>query len=198
MDRPRKPSQITTLPKLRGNPIRPTGPAILHVAETYVGGYGEPPAGFVVGQTSITEWIVYWSLAKIYDDPKDPRIPPYFGGRDWSYQVPKGGKWVRALGSAVVDFIVYQGNTALAIRVQTEHFHIFTDNRKQANDAMQRVNLSADDLTVLDLYDTELLGDPSGQKAIVNIKRLLGQIERINPMISGTAMRASRFRILNG
>lgn len=198
MEKPRKPSQIAHIPRLTGKVIRPTGPRVLNVAEVYVGGYGNPPAGFVVGQTSITEWIVYFALAKIFDDPKDPRVPPFYGGENWSYQVPKGGKWVRQLGSAVVDFIVYQGEKAIAIRLVTEHFHIFTDSRKQAMDAMQRVNLSNEDLTVMDLYDNEVLGDPSGQKAIIAVKRILGMIEKVNPMIAGTATRASKMRILNG
>ena len=108
----------------------------------------------------------------------------------------KGGKWVRALGSAVVDFVVYQGDTALAIRLQTEHFHVFTDSRKQASDMMQRVNLS-DEFIVIDVYDEELLGDPSGQKAVLAVKRHLGRLERINPVLSGKAMRGSRIKVLN-
>lgn len=197
MERPRNLSRPAKIPRLAHAPIRPSGPAVLNVAEFFVGGYGEPPAGFVVGQTSVTEWIYYWALAKVFNDPKDPRIPPYFGGENWSYQVAKGGKWVRALGSAVVDFVVYQGDTALAIRLQTEHFHVFTDSRKHASDLLQRVNLS-DEFIVIDVYDEELLGDPSGQKAVLAVKRHLGRLERVNPVLSGKAMRGSRIKVLNG
>lgn len=198
LNSPKRPSNIQKLPKLRGNVVRPTGPAILNVAEIYVGGYGAPPAGFVSGQTSVTEWIAYWALAKIYDDPPDPRVPPFFGGRDWSYQVPKGGRWTRAIGSAVVDFVIYRGNTAIAIRIQTEFFHIFTASRKQAADMVQRVNLS-DDMIVVDVYDTALLNDPSGAKAVVAMKRAIGMLdpmEDINPITSGTGLRGSRQRII--
>lgn len=198
MDRLTSPKKPGTLPKLRGNVVRPTGPKVLNVAEVYVGGYGMPPVDFVIGSTSVTEWVAYWALSKIFNDPKDPRIPPFFGGQDWSYQVPKGGKWTRAIGSAVVDFVVYQGSRAIAIRIQTEFWHIFTTSRKQASDALQRVNLS-DDMTVVDVYDTALLGDPSGAKAVVAMKRaigMLGAMEDINPITSGTGLRASRQRLI--
>ena len=188
MDKLKAPSRASTVPSLKKKVIRPTGPRVLNVKEKYVGGYGEAPPNFKKGQTSNTEWIYYWALSKVFNDPKEPRIPPYYGGLDWSYQVPKGGKWIRALGSAVVDFIIYQGNIAIALRLQTEHFHIFTDSRKQATDAMQRTNLSSDELIVIDVYDEEVLGDPSGQKAVLAVKRHLGYLEKLNPIISGTAM----------
>lgn len=196
MDRPKKASVITKVPRLRANVVRPRGPRAVNVREQIIGGYGDPPPGFIGGQNSITEWIVYWALAKIFDSPKNPRIPPFLGGEGWSYQVAKGGKFRRAIGSAVVDFVVYYGRTAVALRIQTEYFHTFTDSRKQATDLMQRVNLTGNDLQVIDVYDTALLGDPSGAKAIVAIKRAIGMLEDVNPTTAGTALRASRMKVL--
>lgn len=196
MERPRKPSPIVKVPRLRTNVVRPRGPRALTIKEQYIGGYGDPPVGFIGGQNSITEWIYYWASAKIFDDPKEPRRPPFFGGIMWAYQVPKGGKFVRALGSAVVDFIYYLGNTVIAIRIQTEYFHTFTNSRKQASDLMQKVNLTRGGLIVVDVYDTALLGDPSGQKAIVAAKRALAMIEDINPITAGTGVRGSRLRVI--
>lgn len=198
MERPRqprtpaKPKGITTPPRV------PYGPSILRSIqkETYGSGYGEPPPGFVVGQTSVTEWIAYWALAKIFDDPKDPRMPPYFGGRDWGYQIDRLGGYVRAVGSAVIDFVVYYAVTTIGIRIQTERFHLFADSRRQAYDTLQRAELERSGITVVDVYDTDLLGDPSGQKAIIAMKRAIGMLEPVNPIIAGTALRGSRLRVI--
>lgn len=184
------------LPRLPGPPARPTGPAFIPKGETIIGGYGDPPPGFVTGQTSLTEWIFYWALAKVFKDPKDPRVPPYYGGRDWGYQIAELGGYVRAVGSAVIDFVVYQGATTLGIRIQTEHFHIFTASRKHAYDMLQAAQIEGKGITIVDVYDTELLGDPSGQKAVIAAKRAIGRIEKQNPVLAGTAIRASRLKVL--
>lgn len=183
------------LPTIAGPPKRPQAPRFVPKDEYIVNGPGEPPPGFLDGQNSLTEWIVYWSLAKIFRNPADPRIGPFFGAYpDWGYQVAALGGFVRALGSAVVDFVVYQGRTMIAIRVQTEFFHIYTSSKKQAYDEIQRARLEKAGMTVVDLYDQDILGDPSGQKAIVAVKQVIGRIERINPVIGGTAIRGSRLR----
>lgn len=184
------------LPDLRAPAPRPTGPLFLPKGETIIGGYGEPPPGFVTGQTSLTEWIFYWSLAKVFKDPKDPRVPPYYGGRDWGYQIAKLGGFVRAVGSTVIDFVVYQGPTVIGIRIQTEHFHIFTSSRKHSYDMLQRAQIENAGIRVVDVYDTELLGDPSGQKAVIAAKRAIAMIEKQNPVLSGTAARGSRLKVL--
>lgn len=184
------------LPKLPGPPKAPTGPRFVPPHEEVMGGPGEPPEGFLTGQNSLTEWYVYFALAKIFRDPKDPRKPPYFGGLEWGYQIARLGGFVRALGSAVVDFAVYQDATILGIRVVTERFHIFANSRTQANDAIQRASLEANGLRVVDLYDHQILGDPSGQKAIIHLKQVLQRIEQVNPVLAGTAIRATRLKVL--
>lgn len=184
------------LPTLPGPPKAPRGPRFVPPHEEVIGGPGEPPPGFLTGQNSLTEWYAYFALAKVFNDPPDPRIPPYFGGKDWGYQIARLGGFVRSLGSAVVDFVVYQDATVLGIRIQTERFHIFADSRRHAYDAIQRADLEANGLTVIDIYDDELLGDPSGQKAVVAMKRAVGRLEKINPVIAGTAIRATRIKVL--
>lgn len=195
IDRPRQPKTAPKLPSIRKNVVRPTGPRALRIVEQYIGGYGEPPPGFVRGQTSITEWICYWGLFKIGDPRADPRQPPFFGLPGFfEYQSAQMGGYVRALGSAVVDFLVHLGQRMVAIRVQTEFFHQFTDNRKQAQDRIQRANLMRN-LDVIDIYDQDLLGDPSGAKAIVTLKRALNLIETPDPVLSGEAIRGSRLKV---
>lgn len=195
-DRPRQLSTPAKLPKLRENVIRPRGPASLHIKEQFVGGPGDPPPGFIGGQNSVTEWWVYWALFKIMDPTANPRKPPFFGlpGK-FDYQSAQMGGFIRALGSSVVDFLVHYGHTHIALRVQTEFFHIFTNERKHAYDLLQRANLMKF-IHVVDLYDNELLGDPSGAKAIVAVKRALNMIESVNPILSGNAIRGSRLRII--
>jgi len=198
MERPRQPRTPAKPKGIRTPPRVPYGPSILRSIqkETYGSGYGEPPPGFVVGQTSVTEWISYWSLAKIFDDPKDPRMPPYFGGRDWGYQIDRLGGYVRAVGSAVIDFVVYYAVTTIGIRIETERYHLFADSRRHAYDLLQRAELERSGITVVDVYDTDLLGDPSGQKAIIAMKRAIGMLEPVNPIIAGTALRGSRLRVI--
>ncbi len=184
------------LPKLKGPPQKPTGLKFVPKMNE-VPGPGLPPDGFLTGQNSLTEWYVYWALAKIFNNPKDPRIPPFFGGYpDWGYQVAELGGHTRALGSAVVDFVAYQGGSILGIRVQTEFFHIYADAKKQAYDELQRAQLEGSGMIVIDVYDNQLLGDPSGQKAIVTMKQILNRIEILNPDLAGTGIRASRLKPL--
>jgi hypothetical protein len=188
------------LPKLRTPPKSPTGNRFVpRGAELVVSGPGDPPPGFINGQNSLTEWVCYWALAKIFDNPRteDLRKPPFYGGfPDWGYQVAELGGHVRALGSAVVDFVIYQGGTIIGVRIQTERFHIFTDSRRHAMDSLQLAQLEANGMRVVDVYDTDLLGDPSGQKAVVAMKRAIGRLPKIDPILAGTAFRASRIKPL--
>jgi hypothetical protein len=185
------------LPKLPKPPKVPQPPRFVPQAGEPVGGPGQSPPGFLTGQNSLTEWYVYWGFARIFTNPKDPRVGPFYGGfPDWGYQVAEIGGHTRALGSAVVDFVAYQGREILGIRVQTEHFHIYADARKQAYDELQRATLESSGLRVIDIYDSQILGDPSGQKCILALKQILNRIELIDPDIAMTAIRGSRLRPL--
>jgi len=187
----------TKLPQLKSPPKLPSGgrayKPLPRDQQPIVQGPGDPPPGFLMASNSITEWIVYWSLVKIFDPLTDPRTPP-FDGRypNWSYQVPFGGG---GPGSALVDFVVYAAGTGkmdIGLRVQTEYFHIFGGQEKQAYDTFQRNAIESSGMTVIDLVDQDILGDPTGAKAIVTVKNAVGLIERPNPILTGTALRATR------
>jgi hypothetical protein len=163
-----------SIPRLRTPPAIPTGPRMYRAPrfKGFKGGPGEPPAGFVTGQTSASEWVIYWAMAKVFGEPQDPRQGPFFGFPGvWGYQV--GG---REQGQAVIDFVVYPNrrsrNLRYGFRVQTEYFHNYADSKTQAYDLMQLWHLS-DYNVVVDLYDYEFMYDLRGSAAIILIKRAL-------------------------
>lgn len=121
----------------------PTGPRFIPKHEELMSGPGLSPTGFVVGgQNSESEWPPYWALATIFKNPVDPRIPPFFGGYpEWGYQVPMGGSHTRELGTSVLDYVIWAYGAPIAIRLQSERWHVQTDSRKHAYDAFQKFNL---------------------------------------------------------
>lgn len=163
----------------RTNPMLATGP-------------GTAPPGFVTASTSGSEWYVYWALAKISGDPHgdDVRKPPFYGSRDesiWKYQYPyAGGRHLP--GGAVVDFVWQPFNNPLLIRLQTEHFHVFSTTIKQATDLLQKDRLS-DFGKVVDLFDQWFISDPSGAAVIVQCKRAIRGLLPIDPLLTGTSTR---------
>lgn len=160
-----------------------------------VQGPGEPPPGFVTPRTSKTEWFVYWGLAKIFQNPVDPRHSPFLGGwPDWTYQAALDD------AGAVVDFVVNnpgKSEQSVALRVVTEYWHLYTSNQKQFTDEIQKQALS-DYFTVVDVYDQDFINDPSGAATIVTLKNVLGMIERPNPLWLGTTIRGSRMDRIGG
>lgn len=167
----------------------PTGPKALHLAQPVLRLVGprEPPAGFISSSTSLPEWFLYWASAKVFNDPKDPRQPPFYGGRDWGYQLDQlGGR--REKGGAVVDFIYYLAGEVVGVRLQTYRFHLTAGAEKIAFDEAQRFSL-ASDMTVRDIYEEDVIEDETGQAAIKVLLDALGGRERINPLRLGTVER---------
>lgn len=181
------------VPRLRKPPSLPTGPRMFRPVpldqQAIHEGPGEPPPTFLTPRTSKTEWYVYWGLATIFDNPKDPRQAPFLGGYpDWTYQLALDD------AGAIVDFIVNnpgKSQQSIALRIVTEYWHLYTTNGKHASDEMQKEALSAY-FTVIDLYDFDFIHDPTGAATIVTLKNVLGMIERPNPLWLGTAIRGSR------
>lgn len=172
--------------QLRRVPVTGTGPRDLGLQRKpdRQTGPGEPPPGFVRATTSLSEWWVYWALAKFFDDPRDPRQPPFFGGRDWGYQIAaQGGR--KEPGGAVVDFVVYLIGETVGIRLQTDRFHLAAGPEKQAYDEAQARNLSRQ-MTVKDLYEQDYIGDKSGESVVRIIADTIGGRGRVNPLRSGT------------
>lgn len=178
-------------------PALPTGPRMykpLPMDEGgYVGGPGLPPPGFLGPFNSITEWFIYWALAKIFGEPQEYRKPPFEGGwPDWTYQKAfNGGRDMP--GGSVIDFVVYNpgpARNAVALRIVTEYWHIFTTAEKQTSDTEQRFFLE-DNFILMDIYDQDFINDSTGQAAIQVVKSAIGLIEKPNPMLLGTALRGS-------
>lgn len=178
-------------PHIRSFAVFATGPRLYGLAKdpARISGPGPPPPGFVGPTTSLSEWICYWALSRCFDDPEEPRNPPFFGGRDWAYQIAvEGGR--RERGGAVVDFIIYLPGEKVGIRLQTERFHIYAGAQKQAYDIVQGQVLSRF-MTIKDIYEQDLLGGTNGDKAVQLIVDTLGGRARINPI---TSQRARRVR----
>lgn len=172
--------------RLSGPSARPAGPRLYSQPGQEIGGPGPAPPGFVTGATSGSEWFIYWALATVYDDPQDPRKPPFWGAASgkWVYQKAALGTYTRQLGSAVVDFVVYTPHDRIGLRIQTSYFHASTGAFAQGLDMLQRVAL-ADVMTVEDLYDQDFITDPTGEAAVIIVKSALGLIERPNVLTSG-------------
>lgn len=179
-----------SLPRLRLPSAIPKGPRLYRTPADrgYISDFMVPPAGFLTGQNSPLEWMVYLGMSKILGQPTDPRIGPYIGFPGlWGYQV--GGS---NLGQSKIDFVVYPNRRSfglrIAFRIQTEYFHNFADSEKQAYDAMQSLHLSEYN-RVVDLYDYEFAEDPTGQAVCILIKRALAGELWQSPGATGVAMR---------
>lgn len=175
--------------KIRKPSVRPTGPKrykLQAMPENIGGGPGDPPPGFVTGHTSATEWMVYWALCKIKNDPANCHQPPFLGGRDWNYQLDD--RTGRVPGGQVLDFAVKQNGQMIGIRVDTERFHIFADAATQAKDAYLRTHLRTVS-RVISLWDQDFIGDRSGKAVIAVVQDALRGNQRQNPILSGRAQR---------
>ena len=184
------------LPTIRTKATRPTGLRIIPKTETMISGPGESPPGFVGNKKSESEWPVYWGFAKVFRNPIDPRVPPFFGGApDWAYQSEQNTLFGIS-GATNVDFVVFQPPTIIGVRIQSERYHLFSSSEKQAYDEQQKAALEAAGVSVFDLYEDEYLKDPSGQAVIIACKRAIGRLSSLNPLTSGTALRASKMKTI--
>lgn len=189
---------VSRPPRLRGPAVLPRGPRLYSEPKDkgYRGPVSEPPPGFVTGNTSFTEWMVYHAMSKVMGVPEDPRQPPFIGAPGmWTYQ-KAWDEGRRQPGGSVIDFIVYSGDRSdedVAFRVQTEHFHIYSGAEQHAHDLMQFYRL-AGFMRVVDLYDQDFVHDPTNQACIVLIKDALAGSTFPNPLTNGTTQRATRKR----
>lgn len=184
--------KMATMPRprpLRSFTAHPQGPKLFHLFAKPVnigGGPGDPPPGFIMGHNSKTEWLVYWALAKIFDDPKHPRQPPFAGGQQWGYQTSEDAG--RVPGGQVLDFVVLSGLKKIGIRVDTEHFHIFTSAATQEKDFYLRTHLRSVD-QVVSIYDQDFIGDPTGKAVIAVVAKAIKGDMMPNPIKFGTGQR---------
>lgn len=182
-------------PRMRTFPVLPRGPRLYRQSpgSDRMSGPGEPPPGFVTPTTSATEWIVYWAISKVLKFPKNPRQGPFTGWPGlWSYQTPfEGGRAIR--GGQVIDFIIESPSTnygTVAIRVQTERYHLFTDERKRAKEVILQARVGRH-VRIEDIFEQDIVGKgkEDGQAAVLDIKRILYGGSVSNPLKAGSARR---------
>lgn len=161
---------------------RPTGPKFLRLTKnpSWQSGPGNPPAGFVKGSTSKSEWIIYWALTKILG-------PEATGG--WSYQQSVlGGREKR--GGSVADFALYLTNPITLLRIQTERWHITQPSSRQQFDVDQRRALERAGYVVIDIFDEDFLTEDdftTGQAAIKVVHEAIQGVQMPNPVTTQTS-----------
>lgn len=185
---------LPRLPRLKDEPRPPRlarldkptvfglGPdfAQLRKATGFVAGPGERPPGF---PGTLDEWYFYFGMAKALNDPPDYRTPPgnrFYGGVDWGYQIPVGGAYVRAPGSAVPDFVSYgtRGLHRVAIRIVTPYFHEGKGAQVQGYDQLQLMDIERNGYTVIDVFSSDYMRDPTGAAAVIAAKQAVGLTQR--------------------
>ncbi|MCA9264977.1 MAG: hypothetical protein KDA60_14055 [Planctomycetales bacterium] len=171
-----------TMPKPTSLPRGPKWSQKIRKDGKMFSGPGNAPLAFKGGGTSSLEWIVYWTLYKIFMPSGDPRKPPYDGIIGvFAYQ--KSIDLGHFAGGSVIDFVVELGprmKSRVAIRVNGSRYHEQASARQIMMDRLQKQRLSST-MTVIDLWDYELLESDgsagTGEKAVIAVKRALGMIE---------------------
>lgn len=149
----------------------------------YVGGPGEPPAWFMkTGIVSRSEWFIYWALRKVKGPP---------GDFSWANQVPAGGGRGQR-GGAIIDFVIWDQEPRLAIRIQTDRFHIASPTSIHSYDEASKRMLERVGYKVIDIYEQHFLSDKSGKAAIAIVREALKGQQRPNPItLPNAKVRAS-------
>jgi hypothetical protein len=172
--------------------IAPKGPKHLHLGERpdYIGvGPGPPPPGFVSAHTSGEEWQVYWAIANHLKDPRDPRVPPFTGGRtgNWFFQAKDAGG--RVAGGSVTDYQIKQPYGWLGIRLDTEKWHIFAGPNQQLKDLFIKTHVRSVQ-KIVTIYSQDFVGrDETGEAVMKVVALALRGIEMMNPIRAGNAQR---------
>ncbi len=153
---------------------RPRPPAVFASGKQrqILSGPGLPPPGFIIGTTSLSEWYIYWAFTKVKGRP---------GENSWGFQIDAGGGR-GTKGGAVIDFVVWDQEPRLAIRIQTERYHIAVPGRVQAYDETSKRMLERIGYKVIDIYEEHFIRDKSGQMAIVLVKEALQGKQRPSPI----------------
>lgn len=189
----RRPVRPQRMPTIASFPRGPRLYAIPKGQQIGTTGPGEPPAGFVTATTSRVEWNYYWGLFKVLAPNREPRDPPFIGipgvfDYQWAYE---GGR-NRTGGGQIIDFVVHPheltNGIPYAFRIQTERYHVFADDRKQAYELLLRSRLSTH-YRVVDLYEQNVLFDQTGEATVIAVKNALRGVSEPNPSRQGTPLR---------
>jgi hypothetical protein len=183
-------------PRVRRKTFRPTGPKIYQLSKDpeHLGGPGDAPTEFLSAQTTETEWYVYWAFSKLFHDPKDPRLPPYTGARDgsWQYQKFVEGPSDSVIGNLRnVDFIAVFGTQLIGFRIQTARFHVMASSVIQAKDFYLKTHITGV-TRLVDIYEQDFIGDPSGEAVCTTLANALRGFESAGPNRMGTAYTIQR------
>lgn len=184
---------MATLPRLKKPPAVKRGPRIYQATKEpdRYGPPGDAPEAFLTQQTTQTEWIIYWALARIFNNPTPDKVrhAPFEGGWPiWTYQAYVDAQ---ADSQTNIDFVIWAPNgeaKPIAIRIQTEFFHNFANVSTQIYDITHRERLQ-NGFEVVDIYDYMFLRDESGQAAILLCKLAMGLIEPAQVITSGAVQR---------
>jgi hypothetical protein len=182
------PSASSRPPKQRTFARVPTGSRLFNRKAIKIGGPGIPPPGFVGAKTSASEWMIYWALAKVYNSPRDPRVGPYFGAEDGSWVYQSYQRAPTLSGRQNIDFTAQFRGELVAIRIETERYHIFVDPIQAAFDR-EAIWIAEKWNRVQNIYEQDFIGDPSGQAAIILVKEVLRNEQRPDPRTAGIARR---------
>lgn len=124
-------------------------------------------ARFIGPTTSKSEGYIWWALEKVLGPP---------GETSWGYQISSNNS------ATIIDFVVWDRQPRIAIRVQSERFHIATLADRHTYDRQQREMLERSGYKVVDVYEEHFLKDKSGFAAIMVVKDALKGIERPSPI----------------
>lgn len=138
----------------------------------YHTGPGNPPKGFIIGTTSLSEWYFYWAMLKIKGRA---------GDNSWGFQIGAGGGR-GTKGGAVIDFVVWDQEPRLAIRIQTERYHIATPNRTHRFDEASKRMLERIGYKVIDVYEEHFIRDKSGRAVLALCRESLQGKQRPSPI----------------
>jgi hypothetical protein len=177
-------------PQFRKPTVYPRGPRILGVGQKRIhrGGPGDPPAGFVDGQSSAVEWYWFWATVRWFQPGRDPRKPPFVGdGVSWDYQAADDPANVRKLASFVSDFVYHLGTGDLIVRIDTFFYHVATTAEQIAKDWWQKLHGGSESVVIVSAYDSDIIGDPSGRAVMAALARALTQHEPVSPVRGGRA-----------
>lgn len=169
VDRFRNRAKRPNIPRVSKQTLRPQPPRQFPRVhdEDYVGGPGEAPAWIVTPTTSISEWYVYWALERI--------LGPEGEGK-WGYQISSNNS------ATIIDFVIWDREPRLALRVQSERFHIATLQRRHTYDRLQREMLERSGYKVIELYEEHFIRDKTGRAAMAVVRDALKGRERPSPI----------------
>lgn len=166
----------------------PTGSRLFNRKPVRVSGPGAPPVGFVGAKNSASEWFIYWALAKIFGVPRDPRLPPFSGAEDDTWRYQSYQRAATLSGRTNIDFTVNYRGERVGIRIESERYHIFVNPIQAAYDR-EAIYMTSARNRIVNLYEQDFIGDPTGAAAIVLVKEALRGEQRPDPRSAGSARR---------